>query len=201
MKDLAMMKRLTNLRDDFIEEAYLPDPVPVVPVKPRRTLPILGTPLAPVGRIAAASVAGIAVLGVIFGIALPALKEGDETVGESYETASGLSSEALTDTAETDLTETNILIDVQPQTVHPGDTVQITMLDPDDRKVTNGFDLCFTYATVPVRRDLLAYVPESESDPYVYTVTIPENAPVGQYDLTVEWEDEEKILENVLIVR
>ena len=83
MKKLTLMKRITDLRDDFIEDAYLPEAVPVLPVKPRRTIPVLGIPFAMAGKIAAASLAGIAVIGVVLGIAIPALRDMEPTMEET----------------------------------------------------------------------------------------------------------------------
>lgn len=187
MRKLTMMKRITDLRDDFIEEAYLPEAIPVLPVKPRRTIPVLGIPFALAGKIAAASVAGIALIGVVFGIAIPALREMIPSMGENPAVSDMSSDELDTDPASNG----EIRVTITPKLARPGETVAILIEPP----AADGYRLYFTYATTPVGADLLAYTAEPTGDPSLYTVTIPQNAPVGQYDLHIEWGDREQILE------
>lgn len=194
MRKLTMMKRITDLRDDFIEEAYLPEAVPVLPVKPRRTIPVLGIPFALAGKIAAASVAGIALIGVVFGIAIPALREMIPPMGENPAVSDMPSDELDPDDPYEDTEPASngeIRITITPKLARPGETVAILIEPP----AADGYRLYFTYATTPVGADLLAYTADPTGDPSLYTVTIPQNAPVGQYDLHIEWEDREQILE------
>ena len=181
-----MMKRITDLRDDFIEEAYLPEAIPVLPVKPRRTIPVLGIPFALAGKIAAASVAGIVLIGVVFGIAIPALRELDTHAPDE-------SDAPYEDTEPASNGE--IRVTITPKLARPGETVAILIEPSAGTGAADGYRLYFTYATTPVGADLLAYTAEPTGNPSLYTVTIPQNAPVGQYDLHIEWGDREQILE------
>ena len=194
MRKLTMMKRITDLRDDFIEEAYLPEAIPVLPVKPRRMIPILGIPFALAGKIAAASVAGIALIGVVFGIAIPALRDRNPSV-DMPPAVSDMPSDELDPDDPYEDTEPasngEIRVTITPKLARPGETVAILIEPP----AADGYRLYFTYATTPVGADLLAYTAEPTGDPSLYTVTIPPNAPVGQYDLHIEWGDREQILE------
>lgn len=187
MRKLTMMKRITDLRDDFIEEAYLPEAIPVLPVKPRRMIPVLGIPFALAGKIAAASVAGIALIGVVLGVAIPALREMIPPMGENPAVSDMPSDELDTDPASNG----EIRVTITPKLARPGETVAILIEPP----AADGYRLYFTYATTPVGADLLAYTAEPTGAPSLYTVTIPQNAPVGQYDLHIEWGDREQILE------
>ena len=166
MRKLTMMKRITDLRDDFIEEAYLPDAIPVLPVKPRRTIPVLGIPFALAGKIAAASVAGIVLIGVVFGIAIPALRELDTHAPDE-------SDAPYEDTEPASNGE--IRVTITPKLARPGETVAILIEPP----AADGYRLYFTYATTPVGADLLAYTAEPTGDPSLYTVTIPQTPPSG----------------------
>ena len=193
-----MMKRITDLRDDFIEEAYLPEAVPVLPVKPRRTIPVLGIPFALAGKIAAASVAGIALIGVVFGIAIPALRDRNPSVDMPPAVSDMPSDELDPDDPYKDTEPASngeIRVTITPKLARPGETVAI-LIEPSARTgAADGYRLYFTYATTPVGADLLAYTAEPTGNPSLYTVTIPQNAPVGQYDLHIEWGDREQILE------
>ena len=193
-----MMKRITDLRDDFIEEAYLPEAVPVLPVKPRRTIPVLGIPFALAGKIAAASVAGIALIGVVFGIAIPALRDRNPSV-DMPPAVSDMPSDELDPDDPYEDTEPasngEIRVTITPKLARPGETVAILIEPSAGTGAADGYRLYFTYATTPVGADLLAYTAEPTGDPSLYTVTIPQNAPVGQYDLHIEWGDREQILE------
>lgn len=191
MRELTLMKRITNLRDDFIEEAYLPEAIPVLPVKPRRMIPVLGIPFALAGKIAAASVAGIALIGVVFGIAIPALREMIPSMGENPAVSDMSSNELDTEPASNG----EIRVTITPKLARPGETVEILIEPPAGTGAADRYRLYFTYATTPVGADLLAYTAEPTGDPSLYTVTIPPNAPVGQYDLHIEWGDREQILE------
>ena len=198
MRKLTMMKRITDLRDDFIEEAYLPEAVPVLPVKPRRTIPVLGIPFALAGKIAAASVAGIALIGVVFGIAIPALRDRNPSV-DMPPAVSDMPSDELDPDDPYEDTEPasngEIRVTITPKLARPGETVAILIEPSAGTGAADGYRLYFTYATTPVGADLLAYTAEPTGDPSLYTVTIPQNAPVGQYDLHIEWGDREQILE------
>lgn len=198
MRKLTMMKRITDLRDDFIEEAYLPEAVPVLPVKPRRTIPVLGIPFALAGKIAAASVAGIALIGVVFGIAIPALRDRNPSV-DMPPAVSDMPSDELDPDDPYEDTEPasngEIRVTITPKLARPGETVAILIEPSAGTGAADGYRLYFTYATTPVGADLLAYTAEPTGDSSLYTVTIPQNAPVGQYDLHIEWGDREQILE------
>ena len=193
-----MMKRITDLRDDFIEEAYLPEAVPVLPVKPRRTIPVLGIPFALAGKIAAASVAGIALIGVVFGIAIPALRDRNPSV-DMPPAVSDMPSDELDPDDPYEDTEPasngEIRVTITPKLARPGETVAILIEPSAGTGAADGYRLYFTYATTPVGADLLAYTADPTGNPSLYTVTIPQNAPVGQYDLHIEWGDREQILE------
>ena len=200
MRKLTLMKRITDLRDDFIEEAYLSEAVFVPPARHCRAIPVLGIPFALAGKIAA-SVAGIAVIGVILGIGIPALRDMNPPAVDPpavSETADGETgaphegTEAPSD-AEIDVT-------VTPRFARPGETVEIRIDPSAGTGRAEEYRLYFTYATTPVGADLLAYTAESTDDPSVYTMTIPRNAPVGQYDLHIEWGDRERIIEKPLFV-
>ena len=198
MRKLTMMKRITDLRNDFIEEAYLPEAIPVLPVKPRRTIPVLGIPFALAGKIAAASVAGIALIGVVFGIAIPALRDRNPSV-DMPPAVSDMPSDELDPDDPYEDTEPasngEIRVTITPKLARPGETVAILIEPSAGTGAADGYRLYFTYATTPVGADLLAYTAEPTGDPSLYTVTIPQNAPVGQYDLHIEWGDREQILE------
>ena len=198
MRKLTMMKRITDLRDDFIEEAYLPEAIPVLPVKPRRTIPVLGIPFALAGKIAAASVAGIALIGVVFGIAIHALRDRNPSV-DMPPAVSDMPSDELDPDDPYEDTEPasngEIRVTITPKLARPGETVAILIEPSAGTGAADGYRLYFTYATTPVGADLLAYTAEPTGDPSLYTVTIPQNAPVGQYDLHIEWGDREQILE------
>lgn len=198
MRKLTMMKRITDLRDDFIEEAYLPEAVPVLPVKPRRTIPVLGIPFALASKIAAASVAGIALIGVVFGIAIPALRDRNPSV-DMPPAVSDMPSDELDPDDPYEDTEPasngEIRVTITPKLARPGETVAILIEPSAGTGAADGYRLYFTYATTPVGADLLAYTAEPTGDSSLYTVTIPQNAPVGQYDLHIEWGDREQILE------
>ena len=193
-----MMKRITDLRDDFIEEAYLPEAVPVLPVKPRRTIPVLGIPFALAGKIAAASVAGIALIGVVFGIAIPALRDRNPSV-DMPPAVSDMPSDELDPDDPYEDTEPasngEIRVTITPKLARPGETVAILIEPSAGTGAADRYRLYFTYATTPVGADLLAYTADPTGNPSLYTVTIPQNAPVGQYDLHIEWGDREQILE------
>ena len=198
MKKLTLMKRITDLRDDFIEEAYLPEAVPVLPVKPRRTIPVLGIPFAMAGKIAAASLAGIAVIGVVLGIAIPALKDMEPTMEETPAISDVPSDKDDTDDPYEDTDPSfhdELKITVTPKIARPGETVEILIEGSSGSAAAEGYRVYFTYATTPVGADLLAYTAEPTGNPALYMVIIPQNAPVGQYDLHIEWGDREQILE------
>lgn len=198
MRKLTMMKRITDLRDDFIEEAYLPEAVPVLPVKPRRTIPVLGIPFALAGKIAAASVAGIALIGVVFGIAIPALRDRNPSVDMPPAVSDMPSDELDPDDPYKDTEPASngeIRVTITPKLARPGETVAILIEPSAGTGAADGYRLYFTYATTPVGADLLAYTAEPTGNPALYTVVIPQNAPVGQYDLHIEWGDREQILE------
>ena len=198
MRKLTLMKRITDLRDDFIEEAYLPEAIPVLPVKPRRMIPVLGIPFALAGKIAAASVAGIALIGVVFGIAIPALRDRNPSV-DMPPAVSDMPSDELDPDDPYEDTEPasngEIRVTITPKLARPGETVAILIEPSAGTGAADRYRPYFTYATTPVGADLLAYTAEPTGDPSLYTVTIPQNAPVGQYDLHIEWGDREQILE------
>ena len=198
MRKLTMMKRITDLRDDFIEEAYLSEAIPVLPVKPRRTIPVLGIPFALAGKIAAASVAGIALIGVVLGVAIPALREMIPPMGEKPAVSDMPSDELDPDDPYEDTDPASngeIRVTITPKLARPGETVAILIEPSAGTGAADRYRLYFTYATTPVGADLLAYTADPTGDPSLYTVTIPQNAPVGQYDLHIEWGDREQILE------
>ena len=133
MRKLTMMKRITDLRDDFIEEAYLPEAIPALPVKPRRTIPVLGIPFALAGKIAAASVAGIALIGVVFGIAIPALREMIPPMGENPAVSDMPSDELDPDDPYEDTEPASngeIRVTITPKLARPGETVEILIEPP-----------------------------------------------------------------------
>ena len=181
MRKLTMMKRITDLRDDFIEEAYLPEAVPVLPVKPHRTIPVLGIPFALAGKIAAASVAGIALIGVVFGIAIPALRDRNPSV-DMPPAVSDMPSDELDPDDPYEDTEPasngEIRVTITPKLARPGETVAILIEPSAGTGAADRYRLYFTYATTPVGADLLAYTAEPTGHPSLYTVTIPQNAPV-----------------------
>ena len=198
MKKLTLMKRITGLRDDFIEEAYLTEAVPVLPVKPRRTIPVLGIPFAMAGKIAAASLAGIAVVGVVLGIAIPALRDMEPTMEETPAISDVPSDKIDTDDPYEDTDPSfhdELKITVTPKIARPGETVGILIEGSSGSAAAEGYRVYFTYATTPVGADLLAYTAEPTGNPALYTVIIPKNAPVGQYDLYVEWKDQQHVEE------
>ena len=198
MKKLTLMKRITDFRDDFIEEAYLPEAVPVLPVKPRRTIPVLGIPFAMAGKIAAASLAGIAVIGVVLGIAIPALKDMEPTMEETPAISDVPSDKIDTDDPYEDTDPSfndELKITVTPKIARPGETVEIRIEGTTGSAAAEGYRVYFTYATTPVGADLLAYTAEPTGNPALYTVIIPKNTPVGQYDLHIEWEDQQHVEE------
>ena len=231
MKELTRMKRITNLRDDLIEEAYLSDAIPVIPVSSFLPTPASGFVMGHAAKIAAAAVAGVLSVGVLVGAGLLAYKEwrepivpppvttettSDETQEpiteppthaeetESRKEEPVTDTEPVTETATETEPDTEIQLDVelQPETIQPGETVTVTVtaVVPAELEWVPCFSVYFTYGTVPVSKDILCYASEDGAD--VFTVTIPQNAPAGAYDLTVVCEGvgHTKLFEKVLTV-
>lgn len=67
MKDLQLLKRLTEIDDAFIEDAFLPGAVPVIPTKPRVPAHVL--------RLCGGLIAAIVAVSVLVAIAIPLLQE------------------------------------------------------------------------------------------------------------------------------
>ena len=189
MKDLALLKRITDIRDDLIESAYLPTAVPLPTPRPR----VIHAAL--LGRIAVAAAACIVSCGVLIGIGvpvfqnwvIPALSGTDTETEEVTEPAEDGTQPDQEDNAE----KIRLSVEVNPQVVKPGETVEITIAIVECHvEIVALFDPILTYGTIPVSREVLSYEPEhkyvSSSKPFHYTLTIPENAPAGEYDLSVE---------------
>ena len=212
MKKLTLMKRITGLRDDFIEEAYLTEAIPIIPVQPPLRTPVFGYAT----KIAAAAVAGTVSIGILVGVGLTAYKQWGSPVvpspittettvhetepGTEPDTEPGTEPDTEPDT-ETDA-EIHLEVEISPEAVQSGETVKVTITAhvPTALEWMPRLSVYFTYGTVPVSKDILCYTSEDGAD--VFTVAIPQNAPTGAYDLTVvcEGSAQTKLFEKVLTV-
>jgi hypothetical protein len=138
------------------------------------------------------------VIGVVLGVAIPALRDRRPSM-EVPPAISDMPSDKLDPDDPYEDTEPasdgEIHVTITPKLARPGETVGILIEPSAGKGAADGYRLYFTYATTPVGADLLAYSAEPTGNPSLYTVTIPPNAPVGQYDLHIEWGDREQILE------
>ena len=179
MNDLTLMKRLTDIRDDLIEDAYLPSAVPLPSPRPR------ALHMALLGKIAVAAAACVVTVGVIVGIGAPMFKNWiiPALSGTDTETAEATETEAE-DTTATEKIEFSVV--VRPETAKPGDTVEIEVVTENhDLEWDPIFSLYLTYGTIPVSRDVFSYEAQLQKAPFTFTFAVPENAPIGQYDLSL----------------
>ena len=185
MRDPALMKRLTNLRDDLVEAAYLPSAIPARPSKPKahpfKWLSGSGWPIA----------AGIALCLVLSVIMMrPMLTDWlspplttdqpSDTTGDEVEEPSEEPTEAET------LPPVELSVEITPSTARPVDLVTIKLLMGEtELEWVPLFSPVFTYASIPVSADVFSYVPEPSAPPFEFTLAVPLNAPAGEYDLSV----------------
>ena len=223
MKELTRMKRITNLRDDLIEEAYLSDAIPVIPVSSFLPTPASGFVMGHAAKIAAAAVAGVLSVGVLVGAGLLAYKEwrepivpppvttettSDETQEpiteppthaeetESRKEEPVTDTEPVTETATETEPDTEIQLDVelQPETIQPGETVTVTVTAVVPAELE--WVPCFSvYFTYGTVPvgKDILSYAPDESGAGSFTVQIPSNAPAGAYDLTVVCEGTEQV--------
>jgi hypothetical protein len=192
MNELNLLKRITYIRDDLIEEAFLPNAVPVAPVRPRGLL------WGVAAKVAAACTVGVISLGLFLGLGLPAYREWREQM-TTDETEQETPAESASET-EPPVT-VDFEVEVTPTVVRAGESVIVTVKATfsEPLELVPRYRIYFTYGTIPVDEEILSYAP-SEEDPF--TVAIPVNAPVGEYDLTVSCEgfEQEKTFEKLLTV-
>ena len=192
MNELNLLKRITDIRDDLIEDAFLPNAVPVAPVRPR------GLFWGVAAKVVAACTVGVISLGLFLGLGLPAYREWREQM-----TMDEMEQETPAESASE--TEPPVTVDfeveVTPTVVRAGESVTVTVKATfsEPLELVPRYRIYFTYGTIPVDEEILSYAP-SEEDPF--TVAIPINAPVGEYDLTVSCEgfEQEKTFEKLLTV-
>ena len=197
MTNVDVLKKITYIHDRFIEEAALP---PVHTNRKDRTEGAAyrffhsGWWVA----ILCATVSLTVLFGIIMagrqgsGLVTPA---GTETVSEE-----GTVTQSEIQTEPT--VKIDFEVEVTPPVVQAGESVTVTVkatFTPQLESVPV-CNVCFTYGTISVSREILAYSPEEAGEPLI--VTIPINAPVGEYDLTVECEgfDQTEIYERALMV-
>ena len=186
MKDLSLMKRITDIRDDLIENAYLPLAVPLPTPRPRFSHMSL------LGRLAIAAAACIVSLGVIVGVGIPAYTNWIKPALSGTDTETEEASEPAEDGTEKDSAEMiRLSLEVIPEVVKPGETVEIRItIEECHVEMVALTAPILTYGTIPVSSEVFSYESEykyaNNTKPVHYTLTIPENAPAGEYDLSQE---------------
>ena len=186
MKDLSLMKRITDIRDDLIENAYIPTAVALpMPTPPHGAMP---------GRFAVAAAACIVCLGVIVGLGIPAYRNWIEPALSGTDTEAEESSEPAEEGTEMDSADNaekiRLSVEVIPEVVKPGETVEIriTIVECHVEMVAL-LNPILTYGSPHVTSEVFSYTTQymnHDQTPFAFTLSIPENAPAGAYDLSIE---------------
>ena len=181
MTNLDALKKITYIHDRFIEEAALP---PAHTGRGDRTEG--GAYRFFHSGWWTAILCAIVSVTVLFGIIMAGRQDPGFVTPAGTETDSAEGTDTQADIQTEPAVKIDFEVEVTPSVVQAGESVTVTVKATftPQLELVPVFNVCFTYGTVSVSQEILAYSPEETGDPL--TVTIPVNAPVGEYDLTVE---------------